>query len=214
MPHSLTDEAASAAIYRQTSYMLGPPATRLPRRDLHRIVMSGFPDRILDSESPRADARALFHIDDDGVLTVRHRPDLTHSLQGVTKTGSETGHATSASEIRIAARVCAYIARSQVGSLPPELAKKHRPRGVRLPVPVGEEAEWFMNLLTRRGLSPRDVVIHDRSQLNLTHTRKERVSTITASATVTGGAALDEILVEGLGTSKNFGLGLVRTHQI
>ncbi|MBV7281807.1 type I-E CRISPR-associated protein Cas6/Cse3/CasE [Corynebacterium sp. TAE3-ERU30] len=183
------------------------------RKDLHRIVMSGFADGQLDEAMPRSDARCLFAVSGNNLI-VRHRPDLNHQIPGLSAERSALQATDPEQRYHLEVTVNALVARSQRGSLPPEVRQQHSPRGRRVPVPPDELPEWALDLLNRRNLEPDDLTVGERFNVRRTAGRTGIIPAVTITATVRGGAELDDVLSHGLGRGLNYGLGLVHVRPI
>lgn len=193
---------------RETRYSVPPRLARASRSDLHRLIMKGFATTDLNGHAPRADACCQFAVSNNELL-VRHRPDLSHEIRGLTGSSTELRPTVTGAEYVLAAEINAELSRSQRGSLPPAVRAKHDPRGVRVPVPADELGQWAAGLLARKGLEPRDVRTSARYNVARTDRRGATLPAVLVHARVTGGSALDDALRNGVGRARTYGLGLV-----
>lgn len=194
-------------------YWLPSHLRHAPRRDLHKIVMSGFPEGVLNKDSPRSDARCLFIVAGDELL-VRHRPGLTHQIPGLAVERSDVLPTGPNQRYLLEATVNAQISRSQRGSLPPEVRRDHSPRGRRVPVPQDELPHWSFGLLSRRELEPAGLSVGQRFNVKRTASRGGTLPAASITATVQGGHALDLVLSQGLGRCLSYGLGMARIQPL
>ncbi len=178
------------------------------RKDLHRIVMQGFDDRVLSTQSPRSDARCLFRVNGPTLL-VRHRADLVHQIPGLRAETVPLLPTLDGVEYWVRAEVSPTIARSQRGALPDAVKRQFNPRGRRMPVPSHEIGDWLVEFLARKGLHARDISHGPRTNVRRTSERAGVIPAIEFRAAVIGGEPLNRALALGLGRGLTYGQGLI-----
>ena len=201
------------AIGMESKYWIPSHLRRANRADLHRIVMSGFPEGQLNRKMPRSDARCLFVVSGDALL-VRHRPELSHQIPGLVAERRELLATDPGQYYHFEVTVNALVSRSQRGSLPPEVRQEHSPRGRRVPVPQDELHDWALGLLQRRDLEPINFVAGERFNVRRTANRGGIVPAVAVTATVEGGTPLDFVLSHGLGRCLSYGLGMAQIQPL
>lgn len=188
------------------------------RHDLHRTIMSGFPDG--DTKTPRADHAVLFRLEPEGLPTVlvqsRSAPSYEHlARRGLLSASPESkGIDEALSSLspgrQVGFRLLANPTRKIDTKSAPDGTRRHGRR-----VPLREESArlaWLDRKLNGAELAP-DLV---RVQSVPIERGRSRGRTITIEGvlyegllSITEPRALKELVSEGVGPSRAYGFGLL-----
>lgn len=178
----------------------------------HRLIMSLLPDDILDNEAPRADAGTMWELRDNALVIYTRTPL------------AEGGPAKHTGEIAVDREEMEVVALegdvtllwTPTAHVPDELwSSGFRPKsGTKVPVPEDKRDEVLRERLAKRGFAPISITITGGGKARIGKNRGKYTLpyiTFRAFGKVSDPIAFRDLLTNGFGKGKNYGLGCVAT---
>lgn len=186
------------------------------RQMVHALIMKALPDA-LDTNSPRSDAKALWHWDPaQRLLRVQAARPFRAELLGEVLAQESTVDPEADATVDL--RLDVAVLKTPPSQVPEEIravVKEHGGayRSRQVIVPAEERASWAARRLERGGFvaAPETLALSDVAFADLGR-RGGRIAYVSLSATarVADVEAAHRAVIDGIGKGKNFGLGLVR----